>query len=309
MTGEHSAYTSLSELVELALLNQLELDDSDSSLADPTEKSPEAERALRTTSGRDTAGLLRQPNRDLPVIDPPRDPHAGLSSFTNRLFPLKVCCRVLANMDAPELSAFQETAAEAARDLGLRLKAQDAAMRLQGLDRRWVALPVGDKGRATTDRFINHFSLTVTRAGIAAGPLVALGLAGLTEDGSPRLTSAGASLARAESPVLDSESDDQGVFAGDERAILLSAIADNQFELDAVLRFGQIAQEAKGVQAGIDESLLAETSSPAQATALRASMVGRLHDLGLAESRGSGPDAEVRVDLEPLIALRPEAAS
>ena len=309
LTGTTAAYRDLAELVELALLNQLELDEGDTRAASSSQRAPKGGDVPREEKpSPELSAVLRAPSTQPPTLGQPVSSGiAALSPFTNRLFPVKVCCRVLANLPDTDLPEFQRTAAEAARALGLRLKAEDADARRHGLDRRWVALPVGGKGRATTNRFINHFCLTLTRAGAPTGPMADLGLAAMAEDGRPALTTAGAELASAANPVLDEHAAGP-VLAEEERRLMLAAIAASSAERAAVLRFADIVGANGAIQERVDAAIPAEfgTSSGAQATALRAAMVGRLHDLGLVEVSGSGPQAQIRMKDDALIGLREE---
>lgn len=284
-----SAYDDLSELVTVALENQLALEGAPAALGRSA-----SEPGLEGTS---TIAALRMPGAPPGVADP-REAFEPLFSMTNRLFPLKVAVRVLANLpEDASLNDFQYGAAQAARALGQRLRVEDAQAGRKGPDRRWIALPVADNEDAALNRFVNHFTLTLSSDGMASGPLAHLGLAALS-GGRARLTKLGLDLALAQSPLLDDGGDGIALLSDDERQLLMRAIRGNPGEIGAIHEFVEIAQNHGGRQEDVDAALrMAHASwSEAQAVAQRAAMVGRLRDLGLATVEGRGPTARIRLD-------------
>jgi hypothetical protein len=290
-TQSTDAYRDLSELVETALRNQLALE------GDSLDEAA-AVRAAPAPSPPDD--YLRLPGESPADIGLPADVQDGaLSPFTNRLFPLKIATRVLANSESDvELTEFQYRAAEVAQVVGRRLRAEDERAGRRGLDRRWVALPVGSKA-STLDRFVNHFSILADRAGRVGGPLAELGLAslhGFNEVGQPVLTMRGWEFARAENPVLDGGG--EGPTLGPaERDQLVSAIAADDAEVAAIGEFFSAVTESDGGVFGVHQRLqdAHDEWSWDQVVAQRAAMVGRLHDLGLATVEGKGPVARISV--------------
>jgi hypothetical protein len=285
--GEGRPYSDISELVELSVQNQLALDAAGSDLGhhqDPVQPGPKDH-------------LLGLPDHQPSVIAPDLDgdPEA-LSSFTNRLFPIKVACRVLANSPAGvSLSDFQLEAAHAAREIGRELRAQDSKAGVKGMERRWVALPVGEKN-STLNRFINHFTLTRRRGGPADGPLTRLQLAGTDAEGRPHLTQLGWELASSSNPILDggAEGDEVATLSRAEQAIMVRAIGSNPAERANLAEFRKIVKSARGRQGSIDMRVRRGTDlSSDEAAAYRAGTIGRLHDLSLVSVDGTGEDAEV----------------
>jgi hypothetical protein len=280
-------YASLSEFVEVALINQLG-----------------AERAIRdgareVATGTGPAGviqLLATPKRQPETLAPHPEPGTeGLFVLTNRFGPIKIAARVLANMGGggewPDLTEFQTVASGAARDLGLRLREEDESAGRSGPQRRWVAFPVGSDERAARDRFA--FSFTLDNSGsTVGGPMVTLGLANLNMRRAA-LTELGWRLAAAPSPLLG---ESEGLrFSPAEGAIMREAVCRAPGELTQVVEFIALVREASGSQTALDELLAARHPEWTRdlATAHRSAMLGRLADLEILEVTGRGPKANI----------------
>jgi hypothetical protein len=291
-------YADLSEFVAVSVENQLALETSSGGPDGAVVPSSGDTDAVAPGQDGGTIRPLRMPERQPAVLTEPVGDQPALFSFTNRLFPIKVATRALANTgEGASLPSFHEAAAAAARALGARLRAEDNRARRKGTERRWIALPVGDDQEAALNRYIHHFTATLTTDGRLVGPLVQLGLAGLDEAGLLLPTESGAQLAMAENPLLDTPGEADGVLSEEERDLFLAAIRANVSEAGEVREFVQLVHDHAGRQADVDASLGARHDgwSNAQAVAQRAAMVGRLHDLGLVEVEGRGPTARIRL--------------
>ena len=197
MNAPGQGYRSLDEFVSVAVLNQL---NTEMSVGDTVAAGPDRLELWRVHS------LLARPAGDgaatgtvdaVAVSD-------GLFILTNRLSPLKVATRVLANLRGlvdrlpggrgwPTLKTLQTTAGHAARALGFELRRLDRLRTATHRDRRWTGYPVGRDERASLDRFTVSFTLTATSTAVS-GPLVVLGLAATTKGGRVALTRAGERL-------------------------------------------------------------------------------------------------------------------
>jgi hypothetical protein len=287
--GAHG-YASIDEFAEVSLRNQLNLEGFEAG-ALPARELNEPDPLTSST-------LLSVPETAPETFAEPRPPTSEeLFVLTNRLGPIKIACRVLANLqaggDAPTVEAFQEQAARAARELGLRLREQDQALTRRGSSRRSTAFPIGKSERAALDRFISSFALGSDR-GVAQGPLALLGLANVL-DGRVNLTEAGWSLAVAPSPLVD---DAQGATISPEEAkILREQISRCPGERRAVENFLKIVRETGGVQSKVDIALQkANKAWSAEFTSShRAAMTGRLTELGLVNVSGRGPKGQIRI--------------
>lgn len=240
--------------------------------------------------------LLEMPAEPCAALAPePATTTGHLLFLTNRLNPLKLSARVLANVGAsewPELHAFQRAAAGAARDVGLRLKAEDKEAGRKGQARRWVGYPVGDDESAAMERFI--FSFTVAEdQGRAAGALGVLGLA-VVIDGRVALTDAGWALAKAPSPLLDGG---EGTMSEEEAEVLIGRLRLATDERGGITEFMKLVKRSAGVQSQVDEALGAAHPdwSADRAAAHRAAMLGRLTEVRALKVSGRGTTAQIEV--------------
>jgi hypothetical protein len=288
------AYADLSELVTVALENQLALEGGS---ADEIRGLGSAARANAGEDSQAQRLLLRPDGGNVPVTGPCIRQDA-LSPLTNRLLPIKVAARVLANCGETSLDEFQEAAATTARALGLRLRAEDARAQKKGAARRWIAFPTGEDEVAALSRYVHHFALTLDGRGTAIGPLPQLGLAGLSDDACPVLTELGGRLAIAANPVLDGATED-GVLSAPERDVFLDGIRANLEEAASVEEFVRLVDETAGRQSALDRSIRDRHPnwSDAQVVAHRAAMIGRLRDLELVSVEGRGANASVTLAL------------
>jgi hypothetical protein len=288
------AYESLSELVATALRNQLALE-TEGVFGEASEE--------RETSGGVVADdlLALPPHRDLGFADRADEVPQALSAFTNRLFPIKLACRVAANLASGEdwanLAEFRYRAADAARRLGIGLRRDDEAHRRRGADRRWIALPVGSDAAAAARRFAAHFTIDSAADGRIIGPMGDLGLANAGADESVQLTELGWALARAPSPLLG---ESKGHTLGtQERSLFFEALRGNASEVARISEFTGLLR-ATTEQGTLDE-LLAELHprwSDTSVRSHRAAMLGRLGDLEVTRVTGRGPGATVRLGAE-----------
>lgn len=289
-SGTHG-YESLDEFVQVALRNQLGIEEEDQ--AGQPESAPQATRTvglpdllLRPEAG--PAGNFAEPA-------PPSQ--QTLFVLTNRLSPIKVATRVLACLGSdgawPVLEDFQSKAARVARQVGLELREADLAAHKRGQARRWVAYPVGDDERAAYSRFVTSFTMQVND-GRALGPMVVLGLGNVTA-GQAVLTEAGWRLAAALSPILDGA---EGLtLSTEEAAILRRQVLRAPGERDAAREFVEIVTRAAGSQARIDELLAARYADWTETLTIahRSALIGRLGDLGVLGVTGRGPAAKVHL--------------
>jgi hypothetical protein len=293
----HDSYRSVSEFAAVALANQLALENDASGL----ESNPPSEPAVFVSPVAGEPYLSLDPDLSftggggaLPVNPEP------LSPLTNRLFPMKLACRVIgseAAHDGLDVDQLHEVASGVARKVGLWLRQEDRSKGFRANQRRWIALPVGEDERAARERFAAHFTLHLGPDGTSDGPLSQLGLAFAREPRTPvKLTPLGYAMASAPNPVLDG-TEESGVLGNEEREFFLEAIRGNAAEVAAVAEFGDLVDLVAGEQQAVDARLqkLHTGWSQAQAVSHRAAMIGRLSDLALAEVDGRGPQARIRL--------------
>ncbi len=291
-------YASLSEFAEVALLNQLETEQG-------------ARRESRAPADSSELSLSPASRGDLlaPIGDPPLEllEPAGVGDalfvLTNRLSPLKVAVRVLANLATtgrwPAARKFHDAAAAEARRLGMELRERDKREGRSGPSRLSTGYPVGKDAQAALDRFVFSFAASL-RDGTCVGPLATLGLANCL-DGRIGLTAAGWSLAAAPSPLLDGEG--ERTLSEEEAQILREQIRQAELEFAAVTEFISQVKRAAGKQGRVDELLSSAHSdwSADLTIAHRSAMLGRLSDAQALSVSGRGGAA--------IITLLPGAAS
>ena len=286
---ESTGYASVSEVASVAFTHPLELEREQDSV--------DAGQAPIPIPSLSQDYLARLAGGAPPDLAEPQRPGAPLFVLTNRMSPMKVAVRVLANMrlsgEWPVTRAFQLNAGREARRLGLRLRAEDEAVGRRAFDRRWVAYPVGDDEAPALERYIASFTVAEGRSG-SSGPLAILGLAAV-QNGRALLTPDGWRLAVAESPLLDFVGD--GALTEEEARILTQALASSPQVREEVASFLRGVRRAKGLQGELDRILQADNPdwSVSQVQSFRSAQVGRLSDIGVLRVTGRGTNAEIHV--------------
>ncbi len=320
-------YRSFSELVVVALENQLGLEDyketvlpssePDARLAHPPKRTEPLPRARSRRSAKGTSQVRRAASTARSVapdpslerllkhpesvavatesaVQPGREP---LSPFTNRLNPLVAGPRVLANLseeaEPPLTGAFLDAALQAARALGMRLRAEDEVAGRRGRYRRWTAWPVGEDEAKSLARFRKSFLLWA-ESGRAVGPLVDLGLVAARE-GRVFLTDVGQELAQELTPLLDGG--DGEVLGRRQREIIASRLLSLPGERREIASFLRAVDETGGMQDQVDKQVAHAHPawSEAQAVSHRAAMIGRLRDLQVLDVTTNANSATVIV--------------
>ena len=297
-------YGSFEELVAVALENQLGAETEDGA-------SPVAERE----PGAPPHALLVRPRGEAPIghLVGPTGSNAGLFILTNRLSPLKVATRVLANLHPlvgrlgdqrrwPTVKTFRATAGHAARALGFDLQRRDRAASVAARDKRATGYPVGRDERASFDRFAVSFTIGGGEEN-PSGPLAVLGLASVVDGDRVALTETGWRLAMMASPLLDDDDDDDGVgdraatLSDDERRLLLQLVANAPGERAAIVELLRLVDETDGLQTAVDEQLGNRHPdwSTNRAMAHRSAIVGRLRELELLAVSGRGLRATLQI--------------
>lgn len=288
----------LDELVERLIVGAKAV-----TVAAPTERPTPA---ARVPSPADLLALVEGPG-PLELAPTPSGLSGRLPFLTNRLNPLKVVCRALANAGLatgswPYPNAFLGEAGLVARDLGVAIRAEDATAGRKGLDRRWVAYPVGESPEAAIPRFGFAFGATWSPSGQLGGALVTLGLVAAAGD-AMALTEVGWQLAALPSPLLG-ELDVGGARLSEaERKLLVARLLDAPQEAELIAHFIASVREANGHQPAVDQALAARRPEWGrdQAASERAALVGRLFELGALSVTGRGRGAHIELlDFEVL---------
>lgn len=295
-----TAYLDLSELLVVALENQLALEERPPPGAVGTGDDPTgAEHAGRNDEeDRAILELLRKPSAVGPNVVTAASASTGKSLFalTNRLSPVALGARVLVNMveqgAPPSVAEFAAEAGRCAREVGLRLRAEERQERVPASQRRSIGWPVGSDEQKTLDRFIWAF-LVHSPDDPDRGAMAELGLASVVEN-KVLPTRRGLELAIAPSPILD------GVpgwtLSAEQQEILRSCLLDMPEELKEVV--AAIDNAISVTQSVVDRSIRSAHPhwTDNQLVAQRAAVLGRLRELNVLEVEGRGPKAMVTMN-------------
>jgi hypothetical protein len=301
VTSGTTGYASLDELLAVALLNQL---NAEAAAGDARPAGPEIaqmpRRGMRLKNESDLSSLLMHPSENPPsaLASEPMKSAEPLFVLTNRLSPVKIAARVLANIASrglwPKTNVFYDNAARAARELGLKLRAEDDAAHRPREEKRATAYPTSDNEDRAFDRF--KLAFTITPGALRpSGPMAILGLANFVDGDRVGLTEAGWELASAPSALLQEAMG--ATLSEEEQRILRRQIAQAPGERGAVTEFLRMARRANGAQGRLDELLSVQHPewTPNLRTANRAALLGRLADLGILSVVGRGPEARVEI--------------
>jgi len=327
---QEGEYDDSREFVNVALQNQVELELSEN---DPTDVVT-LEEALDTdtSSNTDTAytdgnpvpmaaaspghgpnALTRQeydhvttvPGPDLDRLDP-----GPLWGQYNRIFPVKLTLRVLANElrnqavhansqvngtgeEWVSFDRFAGDAANVAREYGLKIKQADQK-HSRGQGRKLsAALPVGDDPEKSKKRFKTHFIGDIDQQGGLTGapahllfvdiPVESPGLIGITD--------AGLEFAEEWNPLIEGGAGADQPLSNDEIRFYLEHVENQRpDEFHAMILTATAIEDGDNRPDSLTEQVatLNEDWSQSQASTVRSGIVGRMYELGLVERERVG---------------------
>lgn len=215
----HGDYENFSQFAVTAFQNQLLLEETSKETLDAIDEGISSEKKIKNEQPESKTSSLLSIDfnpKMIKTVSPPnsdRIPNDCLWGQYNRIFPIKITLRALANLlkenETIELSLLQSQAFLAAREIGLFLRKEDKKYKRKYGDLLSSALPVGRSLTKTEKRFINHFVGYYTRAGRIEGAPGALKFLNIFEDtdGSHKvgITEAGLGFASISNPILDEE--------------------------------------------------------------------------------------------------------
>lgn len=312
------AYLDLDQFFDLAARNQLALEvqprraADDDQVADVEDAASPVEPAKVLDGGpsEQGAGAVRPrqwgavKRADLPSerfarpnVDP--DPDHLLWGQTNRLLPVAVGVRVLANLlqeaDDVAVTTWHEKATAVATALRDDLRRWDeSANRPHG--GRWAtAFP--EKKDSSAQRYVNQF-LGSAREG-ADGGAVFLGLVrivGSGEKGRVTLTTSGASWANLKNPIFDAEAPAERTFSDEEVEFFLGHLREFRVgEYEFLNTTAKLVAEGRSRDEQTEAIASAYPRWASVASTMRAGSIGRLGDLGLLERSRHGLKVEYRL--------------
>jgi hypothetical protein len=284
-------YSSFDELLNLALENQLRLEErGPGPLArpdvPPPGRSPSEPAPPSATREADVQALDATEFSSLP--EPP-DPNVWSSPLLwgqiNRLLPAMAGVRVLGHLqlesEAKEvpLAIWHERAAAAATSLHAQLLDLDHQAQRRRGDLWSIGFPSGD--RASTRRYANQFLGRGSRR--APGAAEMIGLVAIRRDGevpTAAITASGVELSALENPVFD-RTDPSETISEAEADLLLQVLARQLPEERAFMALMAKLIEGTDSRVGLEQELIRQRPDLEKyASTMRAGAIGRLHDLG-----------------------------
>lgn len=314
---EQGEYEDTREFVTMALENQVELEIGDDrvmtleqaiehdTIQHRADGNPAATALPATGShGPNTLNLLEYDQvSTVRPAEPPRLDPGPLWGQYNRIFPVKLLLRVLANelrnqaahanfqVDGSgeewvSLDRFNQQASDIAREYGLKIRQEDKEKsRGRGM-RLSAALPVGEEPIKSKERFQVHFIGTTDQQGDLTGAAPHLQFVNITDD-SPSLigiTDAGLRFAELWNPLIDGGVSSDQPLSEDEAAFYLQHVQENvPDEFNAMQLVADAITEGDNRPESLSErfAVLNENWSEAQASTVRSGIVSRMYELGL----------------------------
>jgi Arc/MetJ-type ribon-helix-helix transcriptional regulator len=321
---QQGEYEDAREFVTIALENQaeLELDDDEASDVMTLEQAIESEaqqprtdgHPVITSSSSDGVNALKRLEYDLvaTVSSPDYDRlDAGpLWGQYNRIFPVKLTLRVLANelrnqavhtssqvdgsgAEWVSLDRFSQKAAEIAREYGMKIKQTDNnKSRGQG-EKLSAALPVGDDPEKSKKRFKSHFVGDIDQQGGLSGAPAHLLFVNIPSD-SPGLidiTEAGLEFASKWNPLIDGGVSSDQALSEDEAEFYLRHVEEQlPEEFNAMTLTAAAIEDGHNRPTSLTERIASINSdwSEAQASTIRAGLVSRMYELDLVDRERVG---------------------
>lgn len=215
-------YRNIQEFAQVSIENQLFMENSDEESLEPqglnqlTEISNKPKEEIKVQTQKK---FLSRDIQDIPTSQTPSNKirQSCLWGQYNRIFPIKVTLRTLANYirysgTNIDLESFQEDAANIAREIGKKLRTIDEKNNRYRDERFSTGFPIGSDEYKAKSRFKLHFVGYLTKDNIIEGAPGSLGFVDISKDENGKvtigLTKEGLDFALIENPVLDGENFD-----------------------------------------------------------------------------------------------------
>lgn len=237
-------YKSIPEFTSIAIENQLIIEESTEDNLPISSENPLNESApvnsstsinttiLEPVKAKFSAipiRLINIPNSEVKVVSLSNSnqiPNGPLWGQYNKLLPIKLALRVLTNMvDTNDgfvlLTSFQDSAADIAREIGLKLLKYESETEMPHGEKLSAGLPIGKSEFKTKLRFKNQFIGYMNKNGFIEGAIGALSFVNMKIDSKGDtligLTEQGLQFACFANPILDTNSEKpDNVFSDDE---------------------------------------------------------------------------------------------
>ena len=289
-------YESISQFANTAFQNQLLLEESPKETLESLIETPISKLKLTPVKSQlliSNLGINFNPE-SIRTVDPPdasKIPNDCLWGQYNRIFPVKIALRILANMlkddETVELDLLHAQAVQAAREVGLLLKKEDKKSKRKYGDLLSTALPIGRDLAKTEKRFMNHFVGYYTRAGRIEGAPGALKFLSISEDEENvqrvGITESGLHFAAFANSVLD-EGNFKTTLNKEESLFYIKNVFENlprEKELNVLIL--RAIEKEKASPEDLNKAILPLSRgwSDAMVNTMKAGAISRLNELGL----------------------------
>jgi hypothetical protein len=228
----------------------------------------------------------------------------------NRIFPVKLLLRVLANIlqyqsshvnsqghdlvnEWVSLDQFSQQASDIARNYGLKIKQADKQQsRGRGM-RLSAALPIGDDPEKSKERFRIHFVGGTDQQGHLSGAAPHLLFVNIPPE-SPNhigITDPGLSFAKMWNPLIDGGASSDQSLSEDEATFYIQHVGDqhpDEYNAMQLVATAIVDGDNRPESLTNRVAVLNEGWSEAQASTVRSGIVGRMYELGLVQRERVG---------------------
>lgn len=206
LSNEKSDYSSIEDFVIVACENQIKIEKAEN--VNTNAKTEASEQNFLSESYEILLNSDISTVPTVPIPNPKKVDKALIWGQINRIFPIKLGVRILAETvreaesDCVELEYFKDKAADVAREFGLKLKALDDEKRRKSGEKFSTGLPIGSKLELSKNRYKAHYLGYQTGRGTLEGALAYLRLANI-ESGKIGITEKGLDFAKLKNPLLN----------------------------------------------------------------------------------------------------------
>ncbi len=296
-------YESTSQFANVAFQNQILIEDSPKETLANLIKTPISESRLPKAQALISNLTINFVPESIRTSFPPENakiPNDCLWGQYNRLFPVKITLRVLANIlkdnESIELNLLHKQAVEAAREVGLMLKKEDKKSGRKYGEMLASALPTGRNINKTEKRFINHFVGYYTRAGRIEGAPGALKLLNIFENEENKqyvgITEAGLKFAVMKNPILDDLNFKKSLSEEESSFYIKHTFQNLSRERQLNILILNAMNNGKPSPSDLNKEILPLSRgwSEAMINTIRAGAISRLNELGLITRLRRGVD-------------------
>lgn len=301
LADEGSDYSSIGEFIVVACENQIRIEAEDTEVGSiepvATEKNVPRKEKLEHLLSSDILAVstVNSPSPD--KVDA-----ILLWGQVNRIFPIKLGTRVLANslkdMGAGlmNLEDFRNKATRIAREFGLKLRILDKRKMRKPGEKLSTGLPAGSKAELSMNRYKAHYLAYQTGKGTLSGALADLRLANIEGD-NIGITEKGLEFAKLSNPLLDSKEANLTMpLSGGEIKCFLSLVSeflpDEHAFMNTVLGMIESGEPPREVfnsrVKGFLEKVWKREITNAVANTMRSGVLSRMWELKLVECRHVG---------------------